>query len=63
MNQADYGVKIKDIFNKFIFNKIHFKYNGKIVDTGTHDQLLINSSSYCQLLSGYSKSYKPESNL
>ncbi len=22
MNQADYGVKIKDIFNKFIFNKI-----------------------------------------
>ena len=37
--------------------------NGKISDIGTHDQLLISSSSYCQLLSGYSKSYKPESNL
>ena len=37
--------------------------NGKIADIGTHDQLLISSSSYCQLLSGYSKSYKPESNL
>ena len=35
--------------------------NGKISDIGTHDQLLINSSIYNQLLSGYSESNKPES--
>ena len=37
--------------------------NGKISDIGTHDQLLINSLSYNQLLSGYSESNKPEATL
>ena len=35
--------------------------DGKISDSGTHDQLLVNSSIYNQLLSGYSKPNKSES--
>ena len=37
--------------------------DGKISDFGTHDQLLVNSSIYNQLLSGYSKPNKLESSL
>ena len=35
--------------------------DGKISDFGTHDQLLMNSSIYNQLLSGYSEPNKSES--
>ena len=37
--------------------------DGKISDFGTHDQLLVNSSIYNQLLSGYSKPNKSETSL